>query len=141
MRKSPVLSLNEPPDNYGDGMPEDEKFYNNSNNPEEPNPEGDDPVQKFFEDFSNQDIDFKDPSIEDQLVKIYEEEVPFEIRTEDENLSDNDKSIFQNLLCKIFATEDSIEQTNIKIEIANDKNLFFYYSCQIDSDLFEKIKN
>ena len=140
MRKSPVLSLNEPPDNYGDGMPEDEKFYNNSNNPEEPNPEGDDPVQKFFEDFSNQDIDFKDPSIEDQLVKIYEEEVPFEIRTEDENLSDNDKSIFQNLLCKIFATEDSIEQTNIKIEIANDKNLFFYYSCQIDSDLFEEIK-
>ena len=138
MNKKPVLSLNEQ-ENYDNGMPEEEKYYNNTNN-QDMNQDEDDPVKKFFEDFNNEDIDFKDPSLDDQLVKIYEEEVPFEIRTEDENLSENEKSIFQNLVCKIFSTDESIEQINVKIEIANDKNLFFYYSCEIDSALFDEIK-
>ena len=138
MNKKPVLSLSEQ-ENYDNGMPEEEKYYNNSNN-QDMNQDEDDPVKKFFEDFNNEDIDFKDPSLDDQLVKIYEEEVPFEIRTEDENLSENEKSIFQNLLCKIFSTDESIEQINVKIEIANDKDLFFYYSCEIDSTLFDEIK-
>lgn len=138
MNKKPVLSLNEQ-ENYDNGMPEEEKYYNNSNN-QDMNQDEDDPVKKFFEDFNNEDIDFKDPSLDDQLVKIYEEEVPFEIRTEDENLSENEKSIFQNLVCKIFSTDESIEQINVKIEIANDKDLFFYYSCEIDSTLFDEIK-
>ena len=138
MNKKPVLSLSEQ-ENYDNAMPEEEKYYNNSNN-QDMNQDEDDPVKKFFEDFNNEDIDFKDPSLDDQLVKIYEEEVPFEIRTEDENLSENEKSIFQNLLCKIFSTDESIEQINVKIEIANDKDLFFYYSCEIDSTLFDEIK-
>jgi hypothetical protein len=138
MNKKPVLSLNEQ-ENYDNGMPEEEKYYNNTNN-QDMNQDEDDPVKKFFEDFNNEDIDFKDPSLDDQLVKIYEEEVPFEIRTEDENLSENEKSIFQNLVCKIFSTDESIEQINVKIEIANDKDLFFYYSCEIDSALFDEIK-
>jgi hypothetical protein len=138
MNKKPVLSLNEQ-ENYDNGMPEEEKYYNNTNN-QDMNQDEDDPVKKFFEDFNNEDIDFKDPSLDDQLVKIYEEEVPFEIRTEDENLSENEKSIFQNLVCKIFSTDESIEQINVKIEIANDKDLFFYYSCEIDSTLFDEIK-
>lgn len=138
MNKKPVLSLSEQ-ENYDNGMPEEEKYYNNSNN-QDMNQDEDDPVKKFFENFNNEDIDFKDPSLDDQLVKIYEEEVPFEIRTEDENLSENEKSVFQNLLCKIFSTDESIEQINVKIEIANDKDLFFYYSCEIDSTLFDEIK-
>ena len=138
MNKKPVLSLNEQ-ENYDNGMPEEEKYYNNTNN-QDMNQDEDDPVKKFFEDFNNEDIDFKDPSLDDQLVKIYEEEVPFEIRSEDENLSENEKSIFQNLVCKIFSTDESIEQINVKIEIANDKDLFFYYSCEIDSTLFDEIK-
>ena len=138
MNKKPELSLNEQ-ENYDNGMPEEEKYYNNTNN-QDMNQDEDDPVKKFFEDFNNEDIDFKDPSLDDQLVKIYEEEVPFEIRTEDENLSENEKSIFQNWVCKIFSTDESIEQINVKIEIANDKDLFFYYSCEIDSTLFDEIK-
>ena len=96
--------------------------------------------EKFFKDFTNPDIDCQDPSLGDNLIKIYEEEVPFEIRIEDENLSDNDKSIFQSLLCKVFVTDESIEDINIKIEVANDKDLFFYYSSDINSSLFDEIQ-
>ena len=136
--------------NYGGSeMQEDDRYYNNSNNQDMQNQEGGESMgqegdmpeeEKFFKDFTNQDIDYNDPSLGDKLMKIYEEEVPFEIRIEDENLSGNDKSIFQSLLCKVFVTDETAEQTNIKIEIANDKDLFFYYSSEINPQLFEQIK-
>ena len=136
--------------NYGGSeMQEDDRYYNNSNNQDMQNQEGGESMgqegdmpeeEKFFKDFTNQDIDYNDPSLGDKLMKIYEEEVPFEIRIEDENLSGNDKSIFQSLLCKVFVTDETAEQTNIKIEIANDKDLFFYYSSEINPQLFEEIK-
>ena len=136
--------------NYGGSeMQEDDRYYNNSNNQDMQNQEGGESMgqegdmpeeEKFFKDFTNQDIDYNDPSLGDKLMKIYEEEVPFEIRIEDENLSGNDKSIFQSLLCKVFVTDETTEQTNIKIEIANDKDLFFYYSSEINPQLFEQIK-
>ena len=133
----------------GSEMQEDDRYYNNSNNQDMQNQEGGESMgqegdmpeeEKFFKDFTNQDIDYNDPSLGDKLMKIYEEEVPFEIRIEDENLSGNDKSIFQSLLCKVFVTDETAEQTNIKIEIANDKDLFFYYSSEINPQLFEEIK-
>ncbi len=135
--------------NGGSEMQEDEKYYNNSNNQDMQNREGGESMgqegdmpeeERFFKDFTNQDIDLNDPSLGDKLLKIYEEEVPFEIRIEDENLSGNDKSVFQSLLCKIFVTDETAEQSYTKIEIANDKDLFFYYSSEINPQLFEEIK-
>ncbi len=135
--------------NGGSEMQEDERYYNNSNNQDMQNREGGESMgqegdmpeeERFFKDFTNQDIDLNDPSLGDKLLKIYEEEVPFEIRIEDENLSGNDKSVFQSLLCKIFVTDETAEQSYTKIEIANDKDLFFYYSSEINPQLFEEIK-
>ena len=135
--------------NGGSEMQEDDRYYNNSNNQDMKNREGGESMgqegdmpeeERFFKDFTNQDIDYNDPSLGDKLLKIYEEEVPFEIRIEDENLSGNDKSVFQSLLCKIFITDETAEQSYVKIEIANDKDLFFYYSSEINPQLFEEIK-
>ena len=58
--------------------------------------------RKFFKDFNFPEIDNKDPSLGDNLLKIYEEEIPFEIRYEDENIPENERNIFQNLICKIL---------------------------------------
>ena len=150
-KNSQILRLHEH-DNYsGSQMPENNRLYSNVNNTQNSQNqgggggiiggEGEMPEEeKFFKDFTNEDIDYQDPSLGNNLIKIYEEEVPFEIRIENENLSDNDKSIFQSLLCKVFITDESIETINIKIEIANDKDLFFYYSSEINSSLFDKIK-
>ena len=146
-----ILRLSEN-DNYsGSQMPENIRLNSNINNNQKmKNQDGGNTIgkegemteeeEKFFKDFTNPDIDCQDPSLGDNLIKIYEEEVPFEIRIKDENLSDNDKSIFQSLLCKVFVTDESIEDINIKIEIANDKDLFFYYSSDINSSLFDEIQ-
>ena len=150
-KNNQILRLSEN-DNYsGSQMPENIRLNSNINNNQKmKNQDGGNTIgkegemteeeEKFFKDFTNPDIDCQDPSLGDNLIKIYEEEVPFEIRIEDENLSDNDKSIFQSLLCKVFVTDESIEDINIKIEIANDKDLFFYYSSDINSSLFDEIQ-
>lgn len=96
--------------------------------------------ERFFNDFTIQEIDNEDPSLGNQLIKIYEEEIPFEIRYDDENLSEDKKIKSQSLLCKILITDEMIEQIYLKIEIASDIDLFFYYSIKIDLELFETIK-
>ena len=94
--------------------------------------------EKFFKDFTDQEIDNKDPSLGDELIKIYEEEIPFEIRVEGNELMEN--SIFETLLCKILISDETSKQFKTRIEIACDKDLFFYYTYEIDSELFNKIK-
>ena len=95
----------------------------------------------FFYDFTNEEIDNKDPSIEIGLIKIYEEEVPFEIRIHHENI-EKEKSIFELLICKIFVTQEVNKNKDfiIKFEIASDKDLFFYYSTEINKSSFEQIQ-
>ena len=111
--------------NYDDNIPPEE---------EEELPE----EERFFKDFTNKDIDDMDPSLGKDLIKIYEEEVPFEIRYEDEEISKT--GTFESLLCKILTCDDINQIPHTLIEIACDKDLFFYYSSEINSDLFENIK-
>ena len=44
------------------------------------------------------------------------------------------------MICKISATGGISEQVNIKIEIDSDSDLYFYYTAEITSSLFQKIK-
>ena len=73
---------------------EEEEYYNNNMPPHQSEnnnlpPEGGDMPEdeKFFKDLTNEDIDMRDPSLGKDLLKIYEEEVPFEIREDKEELS------------------------------------------------------
>jgi len=75
--------------------------------------------EKFFKDFTDQEIDNKDPSLGDELIKIYEEEIPFEIRVEGNELMEN--SIFETLLCKILISDETSKQFKTRIEIASSK--------------------
>ena len=129
--------------NFSRDFPEEEKSLSNFKNQDLSNkdmgsqipPEEMTDEEKFFKDFNNQEIDERDPSLGKNLIKIYEEEVPFELRYENKK-----KSVFQPLLCKIFSTDETIEQINIKVEIGSYNDLYFYYSTEINSQLFEKIK-
>ena len=108
------------------------------------NPEGEEVLEmtpeeeKFFNDFNDQDIDNNDPSLWEELIKIYEEEIPFEIWIEGEELME--KSIFESLLCKILISDENIEEFHMKIEICSNKDLYFYYTTEMDIKIFEKIK-
>ena len=119
---------------YYNNMPPNESQGGNMPPPEEDMTE----EERFFKDFTNQDIDNRDPSLGQDLIKIYEEEIPFEIRKENQDISDN--GTFESLLCKILTSDDINQLPRTVIEIGCDKDLFFYYKCEINSELFEKIK-
>ena len=144
MRNNSLKSNNLTPNFSKDEFLEEEKSYSHSKIQEFSNKDmGASQIpqeemteeEKFFKDFNDQQIDEKDPSLGKNLIKIYEEEVPFELRYEDE-----EKSVFQPLLCKILTTDEMQEQINIKVEIASYKDLFFYYTSDVNLQLFEKIK-
>lgn len=138
-------------EHYGNSMDiqEEQKYVNHSNNQELSNqggvpnqdPQEEEPEEeRFFKDFTNQDIDNNDPSLGNNLIKIYEEDVPFEIRYNEENLSEDTNNNFQSLLCKIFVSEQYMDNKYIKIEIASNKDLFFYYIAEINTKLFANLK-
>ena len=45
----------------------------------------------------------------------------------------------ENLLCKILTSDEINQLPRTVIEIGCDKELFFYYKCEINSELFEVI--
>ena len=94
--------------------------------------------EKFFNIFYNEEIDQKDPSLEGEYIKYYEEEIPFELRIEGKK-SPND-STFVNLIVKILIDSLDDNFTKVKLEIVCDKDLFFYYSTVINLDVFNKYK-
>ena len=94
--------------------------------------------EKFFNVFTNEEIDQKDPSLDGEYIKFYEEEIPFELRIEGKK-PPND-SIFVKLIFKILIDSLDDNFSKVKLEIVCDKDLFFYYSTEIDLDVFNKYK-
>ena len=94
--------------------------------------------EKFFNVFFNEEIDQKDPSLEGEYIKFYEEEIPFELRIEGKK-PPND-SMFVKLIFKILIDSLDDNFSKVKLEIVCDKDLFFYYSTEIDLDVFNKYK-
>jgi hypothetical protein len=94
--------------------------------------------ERFFNIFYNEEIDQKDPSLEGEYIKFYEEEIPFELRIEGKKPPNN--SIFVNLIFKILIDSLDDNFSKVKLEIVCDKDLFFYYSTVINIDVFDKYK-
>ena len=93
---------------------------------------------KFFNIFYNEEIDQKDPSLEGEYIKFYEEEIPFELRIEGKKPPKD--SIFVNLIFKILIDSLDDNFSKVKLEIVCDKDLFFYYSTVINIEVFDKYK-
>ena len=94
--------------------------------------------EKFFNIFYNEEIDQKDPSLDGEYIKYYEEEIPFELRIEGKKPPKD--SIFVNLIFKILIDSLDDNFSKVKLEIICDKDLFFYYSTVINLDIFNKYK-
>ena len=94
--------------------------------------------EKFFNIFYNEEIDQKDPSLEGEYIKFYEEEIPFELRIEGKK-PPND-SIFEKLVFKILIDSLDYNFSKVKLEIVCNKDLFFYYSTVINQDIFNNYK-
>ena len=95
--------------------------------------------EMFFNKFDVAGMDDKDPSLLDDYVKIYEKEVPFEIKAE--GSTDSNSSAFEPLNCKILIKGDFNNPNSIKLELTCDKDLFFYYFSIVDRNIFNDIRS
>ena len=84
-------------------------------------------------------IDEKDPSLSQGHKLYYINEVPFEIRLEEENSENkklNDVASFESIKCKILMGGNINNPTIIRIELSCDNDLFFHYTSDIDEETF-----
>ena len=94
--------------------------------------------EKFFKNYSSSQLDYEDPSLHGNFIKIFEEEIPFEIRIEDEK-PPND-SIFAKLFFKILINVLNNKLNIVKIEVFYDKDLFFYFKTEVNIEIFNQLK-
>ena len=105
------------------------------------NNQNDGPTEEdlFFNKFECPEMEKKDPSLEEDFSKVYENEIPFEIRTE--GVNDSKSSINENLGCKVLIGGDFNSPSCIKVELTCDKDLFFFYSCTVDKKIFAEMQS
>ena len=104
--------------------------YNNSNTEN-----SNDVIANF--DFSK--IEEKDPSLSEGHKMLYDREVPFELRLEDNN-GPQEVASFEALRCKILLKNEDNSQFQIRIELSCENDLFFHITSDIDEEIFKMMQ-
>lgn len=78
----------------------------------------------------------KDPSLSQGHRKVYDCEVPFEIRNEEDNGPQQALSL-EAIRCKILIGGDISNPLQIRLELSCESDLFFHYSCDVDEETFK----
>ncbi|EFC39576.1 predicted protein [Naegleria gruberi] len=87
-------------------------------------------------------IDFKaiedmDPSLAEGHRTIFDKEIPIELRTQDQNESDNDLGTLEAIRVKILILEGEHEdEAHVKLELTSESDLFFHYSHTVGRQQF-----
>ena len=85
-------------------------------------------------DFS--EIEEKDPSLIEGHRLLYDREVPFELRLEDQN-GPQEVASFEAIRCKILLGGDESNPSQIRIELSCENDLFFHFTSDIDEEAFK----
>ena len=92
--------------------------------------------------FSNIDfteIEEKDPSLNEGHKLLYDREVPFELRLEDNN-GPQEIASSEELKCKVILAGEENNPTQIRIELSSENDLFFHFTSDIDEETFKVMK-
>jgi hypothetical protein len=86
--------------------------------------------------FDFRDIEEKDPSLSEGHKMLYDREVPFELRLEDNN-GPQEVASFEALRCKILCGGVENNPIQIRIELSCENDLFFHFTSDIDEETFK----
>ena len=83
-------------------------------------------------------IDEKDPSLSEGHKLFFCNDIPFEIRIEENNedKKQNDIASFELIKCKILMGGNVNNPSIIRIELSCEQDLFFHYTSDIDEETF-----
>ena len=86
--------------------------------------------------FDFTEIEEKDPSLSEGHKLLYDREVPFELRLEDNN-GPQEVASFEALRCKILLGGVENNPIQIRIELSCENDLFFHFTSDIDEETFK----
>ena len=93
----------------------------------------------ILENFDFHEIEEKDPSLNDGHKMLYDREVPFELRLEDNN-GPQEVDSFEVLRCKILLLGEENNPKQIRLELSCENDLFFHFTSDIDEETFKVMK-
>ena len=82
------------------------------------------------------EIEEKDPSLSEGHIMLYDREIPFELKLEDNNGPQEVES-FESIRCKILCGGDQTNPEQVRIELSCENDLFFHYTSNIDEETFK----
>ena len=86
--------------------------------------------------FDFTEIEEKDPSLSEGHKLLYDREVPFELRLEDNN-GPQEVASFEALRCKILLGGEENNPTQIRLELSCENDLFFHFTSDVDEETFK----
>ena len=86
--------------------------------------------------FDFTEIELKDPSLSQGHKLLYDREVPFELRLEDNN-GPKEVASFEALRCKILCGGEEKNPVQIRIELSCENDLFFHFTSDIDQETYK----
>ena len=86
--------------------------------------------------FDFTEIEEKDPSLSEGHRLLYDREVPFELRLEDQN-GPQEVASFEAIRCKILLGGEENNPSQIRIELSCENDLFFHFTSDIDEEAFK----
>ena len=86
--------------------------------------------------FDFSEIDAKDPSLSEGHKLIYNREVPFELRLED-NDGPQEVASFEAIRCKILIGGEENNPIQIRLELSCENDLFFHFTSDIDEETYK----
>ena len=86
--------------------------------------------------FDFTEIEEKDPSLSEGHRLLYDREVPFELRLEDQN-GPQEVASFEAIRCKILLGGEENNPYQIRIELSCENDLFFHFTSDIDEEAFK----
>ena len=86
--------------------------------------------------FDFTEIEEKDPSLSEGHKLLYDREVPFELRLEDNN-GPQEVASFEALRCKILLGGVENNPIQIRIELSCENDLFFHFTSDIDEETYK----
>jgi hypothetical protein len=90
--------------------------------------------------FDFTEIEEKDPSLSEGHKLLYDREVPFELRLEDNN-GPQEVASFEALRCKILLGGVENNPIQIRFELSCENDLFFHFTSDIDEETFKIMKD
>ena len=86
--------------------------------------------------FDFNEIDAKDPSLSEGHKLLYNREVPFELRLED-NDGPQEVASFESIRCKVLTAGEENNIIQIRIELSCENDLFFHFTSDIDEETYK----